>query len=254
MPKRRFILRPFGLLIMVRLIMNREEKITEAYLKSLGFKNVVFEPDGNIPPDFLIDDRIAVEVRRLNQHFFTKDEAQGLEEGRLPLFKLMQSSLSEFDLQYNGDSYCVSIRFHRPIQKGSAVKKAIHKALTQFLTTSTPLPCNVKVTDSISFRISSSQPVEGRVFRFAGGTDRECGGFVLFEFKKNLEHCVKEKSEKVKDHYNKYASWWLVLVDQIAYGFDESEKEELKSMLSTNPSWDKIIILGSLSGNNILEI
>jgi hypothetical protein len=69
--------------------MNREEKIAEAYLKSLGFKNVVFEPDGNIPPDFSMDGRIAVEVRRLNQHFFTKDEVRGLEEGRLPLFKLL---------------------------------------------------------------------------------------------------------------------------------------------------------------------
>jgi hypothetical protein len=37
--------------------MNREEKITEAYLKSLGFKDVIFEPDGNIPPDFSIDGR-----------------------------------------------------------------------------------------------------------------------------------------------------------------------------------------------------
>jgi len=234
--------------------MNREEKIAEAYLKSSGFNNVAFEPDGNIPPDFSIDGKIAVEVRRLNQHFFTKDEVQGLEEGRLPLFKLVQSSLSEFDLQYKGDSYCVSIRFHRPIQKGSAVKKAIHKALTQFLTTSTPLPCNVKVTENIFFRISSSQPVEGRVFRFAGGTDRESGGFVLAEFKKNFDHCVKEKSGKIKDYYNKYATWWLVLVDQIAYGFDDSEREQLRSIINIDPSWDKVIVLDSLSGNNILEI
>ncbi len=53
--------------------MNREEKITENYLKSLDYRDVVFEPDGNISPDFSIDDRIAAEVRRLNQHFFTED-------------------------------------------------------------------------------------------------------------------------------------------------------------------------------------
>jgi hypothetical protein len=85
--------------------MNREEKITETYLKSLGFKNVVFEPDGNIPPDFSIDGGIAVEARRLNQHFFAKDEAQGLEESRIPLFKLLESTLSEFDSGYEGFSY-----------------------------------------------------------------------------------------------------------------------------------------------------
>lgn len=234
--------------------MNREEKITEGYLKSLGFKNVVFEPDGNIPPDFSINDRIAVEVRRLNQHFFTKNEVRGLEESRLPLFKLLQSSLSGFNSQYKRESYWVSIRLRRPIQKGPIVKKAIHEALTDFLAKAFPLPCDVKVTESISFRIFSSLPVEGRVFRFAGGTDRENGGFVLDEFKKNFDHCVKEKSRKIKGHYHRYTSWWLVLVDKIAYGFDESEKKKIRSMVSMNSYWDKVIVLDSSNGNNMLEI
>jgi hypothetical protein len=112
--------------------MNREENITEAYLKSLDFKDVVFQPDGNIPPDFSIDGRIAVEVRRLNQHFFTKDEVRGLEETRIPLFTLLESSLSEFDSQYKGCSYWVAIKFHRPVEKGNTNKKAINKALTYF--------------------------------------------------------------------------------------------------------------------------
>jgi len=234
--------------------MNREERITEAYLKSLGFKNVIFEPDGNIPPDFSIDGRIAVEVRRLNQHFFRKDEVQGLEEGRLPLFKLLQSCLSEFNPEYKGDSYWVSIRFRRPIEKGPTVKKAIHKALTDFLTNPFPLPYDVKVTKSISIRIFSSQPVDGRVYQFAGGTDRESGRFALAEFKKNFDHCVEGKSKKIKRYYDRYTSWWLVLVDKIAYGFDESEKKEIKSMVSMNSYWDKVIVLNSLNGDNILGI
>lgn len=234
--------------------MNREEIIAEAYLNSLGFKNVVFEPDGNIPPDFSIDDRIAVEVRRLNQHSFTKDQVRGLEEDRLPLFKLLQSSLSKFNSQYKGDTYWVSIRFHRPREKGSIVKEAIRKALTDFLSKPFPLPCDVKVTNSIYFHIFSSSPVKGIVFQFAGGTDRESGGFVLDEFKKNFDHCVKEKSKKISNHYGKYTSWWLVLVDQIAYGFDEGEKKEIKSMVRVNLCWDKVIVLDSLNGNNILEI
>jgi hypothetical protein len=43
--------------------MNREEIIAEDYLKSIGFKDVVFEPEGKKkPPDFRIDGNIAVEV------------------------------------------------------------------------------------------------------------------------------------------------------------------------------------------------
>jgi hypothetical protein len=96
--------------------------------------------------------------------------------------------------------------------------------------------------------------VEGKVFRLAGGTDRETGGFVLSEFKRNFDHCVKEKSEKIKVYYDKYSSWWLVLVDTIAYGFDEDEKEEIKIMVNMNPVWDKVIVLDGIKGKNILEI
>ena len=32
--------------------MNKEECTTEIYLKSLELGDIIFEPDGNIPPDF----------------------------------------------------------------------------------------------------------------------------------------------------------------------------------------------------------
>ncbi len=152
--------------------MKREEIITEAYLKSLGFKDVVFEPEGKSKlPDFRIDGNIAVEVRRLNQNYFKKNEVRGLEETRMPLFKLLESSLSDFDSHYKGCSYWVSIRFHRPVEKGNTNKKAIVKALSDFLNRLFPLPCDVKVTENIYFHIFPSQAVQGKVFRFAGGTD-----------------------------------------------------------------------------------
>ena len=47
--------------------MKREEKIAETYFKSLGFTNIEFEPKGNRTPDFVIENEIAIEVRRLNQ-------------------------------------------------------------------------------------------------------------------------------------------------------------------------------------------
>ena len=60
--------------------MDHSEKVVFQYLKSRGFINIVYEPDGNIPPDFTIDGRIAVEVRRLNENEKTTTEHGGLEE------------------------------------------------------------------------------------------------------------------------------------------------------------------------------
>lgn len=234
--------------------MKREERVAETYLKSLGIGEVVFEPNGNIPPDFLLNGTIAIEVRRLNQHSFRNGEVRGLEEASMPLFGLLPSALSEFDSSYEGRSYWVSVRFHRPVGKSAVNKKAITKALTAFLKEPSQLPCDLKATENIRFHIFSSQAVEGRVFRFAGGTDGESGGWVLSEFTKNFNHCVEEKTQKIKDYRDRYPSWWLVLVDHIAHGFEESEKNEVKSMIRSNTSWDKIIVLDSLSGNSILQI
>ena len=57
-------------------------------LRSLELGPVVYEPDGNVPPDFAIDGSIAVEVRRLNQNYEEPDGAEGLEELRIPLLRL----------------------------------------------------------------------------------------------------------------------------------------------------------------------
>jgi hypothetical protein len=233
--------------------LNREEKITKDYLIDRGFKDIVFEPDDNIPPDFSIEGKIAVEVRRLNQHFFAGDEVSGLEEVRIPLFKLLEESLKKFNSQYIGNSYWISIRFGRPIPNSKDTQKAIINSLNDFLNNPTPLPCEIKATNTICLHVFESQAVEGVVFQLAGGTDRESGGFVLPIFKINFDYCLKEKSAKIKDYYTRYDSWWLVLVDKIAYGFNEADKKEIKSMVKINSIWDKVIVLNSLKGNNILE-
>lgn len=65
--------------------MDTSEQVAFDYLSSRGFISVVYEPDGNVPPDFLVDGRIAVEVRRLNQHEETPNGPRGLEDVAFPL-------------------------------------------------------------------------------------------------------------------------------------------------------------------------
>lgn len=58
------------------LIMNRKENSDEMrakqYLQTLPHKKLEYEPLGNVTPDFSIDDKIAVEVRRLNRNYKSK--------------------------------------------------------------------------------------------------------------------------------------------------------------------------------------
>lgn len=48
--------------------MNNDEAIVKRFLEN-QFLKVTHEPDRNIPPDFLVNDEIAIEVRRLNQNY-----------------------------------------------------------------------------------------------------------------------------------------------------------------------------------------
>ena len=73
--------------------MNNDEQIAERYLKSLDKGEVVFEPDGRVPPDFLVDRRIAVEVRRLNQHYDAGGKFRGVEQDSIPLQQSLENLL-----------------------------------------------------------------------------------------------------------------------------------------------------------------
>ena len=75
--------------------MNESEKSVYEYLTSQGLGAVVYEPDGKVPPDFLVSGRIAVEVRRLNQNEETADGHRGLEETSKPLHALVCKALAD---------------------------------------------------------------------------------------------------------------------------------------------------------------
>ncbi|WP_373035023.1 hypothetical protein [Sulfurimonas sp.] len=51
---------------------NSDEIRAEHYLQTLHHTKLEYEPLGNVTPDFVIDGKIAVEVRRLNRNYKSK--------------------------------------------------------------------------------------------------------------------------------------------------------------------------------------
>ena len=94
--------------------MDRSEAAIEKLLGHMGFSNVIYEPDGNVPPDFLVNGEIAVEVRRLNQNFDSGSGMRGLEEEATPLWQKM-TRLVESIAETDGDSWFVFYSFSRPV-------------------------------------------------------------------------------------------------------------------------------------------
>ena len=66
--------------------MDSSEQIANKYLIHIGANSLEFEPDGSVPPDFTIEKRIAIEVRRLNRNYeLPNGSNEGFEETSIPL-------------------------------------------------------------------------------------------------------------------------------------------------------------------------
>lgn len=110
--------------------MDKSEQLVDRYLRSLGHESVIYEPDGNIPPDFLVDGRIAVEVRRLNQNFTTSaGENVALEKLSIPLWKKIKALLPTLGPSIHGESWYIGISFHRQVEPWRSLEPKIRKAL-----------------------------------------------------------------------------------------------------------------------------
>jgi hypothetical protein len=220
-----------------------EEQITEQFLHQRGHLSV-YEPCGrDTPLDFLVDGRIAVEVRRLNQNFVSADgQREGLEQQwfsiiwtRIPEF------LASFHAPISDESWFLSIRFRRPVENWHSLRTTLHQKLTDFINQQARSAC--EITLSPNFRISLDPAGHGfpTFFVLASIVDMDKGGWVVAEMLKNINLCISEKTRKI--NRLKYAEWWLILVDFTGLGFNDDDYRSLREATSFGYSFDRILMI-----------
>lgn len=64
---------------------NEDELRAKKYLQTLHYTTLEYEPLGNVTPDFVIDGKIAIEVRRLNKNYISDNGLVHLEDVEIPL-------------------------------------------------------------------------------------------------------------------------------------------------------------------------
>jgi hypothetical protein len=217
--------------------MKDSEELAFQYLSSLGFVDIEYEPDGNVPPDFLVNGMTAVEVRRLNQHYIDETGVSvGLEKDRFRLHLCIKQVLKSLGPPVSGRSWFVMYDFQRPLPPLKQVRKSIAEALTNFrdgiIKEQTYMICK-----SINLSVFPSSKIFSDCFVIGGSMDGNSGGWLGRMLQENIDICVREKTNKIAHFRNRYEAWWLVLIDHIGYGSIEP--------LNVAHDWDKIIILNS---------
>ncbi|MCH8542542.1 MAG: hypothetical protein LAT61_03120 [Alcanivorax sp.] len=235
--------------------MDSTERLVKNNLKHQGYTDIVYEPDGNVPPDFLINGSIAVEVRRLNQNHDHGNQTKGLEEVAIPLWKRVDNLLSTYENKEGKESWFVHFRFSRPVEEWRKLRPKLENALNKFRDCTNQqlgVVANGRGFElEIFCRASKSHE---SLFVMGGCSDQESGGWVLSEMQKNIIYCATEKAQKIERVRKKYPAWWLALVDHIGYGLNEFDREQFKTSVSVEHSWEKILIVSPLDFRKWLEI
>ena len=211
------------------------------------FRELAFEPLGHsCPPDFLGDNKVGIEVRRLNQNFENGGKVTGLEKIERKLGDAMSDMLAEFGAPDSGQSWFVSYSFQRPLPNLKKLRALIKEALEG-------LPKNFRAEDFSSIQVhqnfklllSDAGVVLDQRFELGGYCDLDAGGWVQSELIRNMQICIDEKTEKMAAIAGVYDEWWLILVDHVSLAIGPSflDVEFLRQHLTIPPLWDQVVLL-----------
>ena len=244
---------------------NRSEALAESYLKQLGFQTVESHPHGrNKTPDFLCDNRIAVEVRKLNLMKGLPDgEYEGLENMAIWLDNT-HKMLSKFGEPVDGHSWNISYCFERPgiVDKDdqkkwfSDLKEDIYRALKQFRDAEERKPTTIWLRTDPQFDLIISKAgnvINNQMFILKNYKDKDRGGWLTHETILNIKRSIEIKSSDAlkRPKGNPYPTWWLVLVDHTSsLKLEEYEKEVLRQEINYDRNlWEKVVILDCHDGS-----
>lgn len=224
--------------------MNESEAIALAHLKFRGFASPVFEPDGQTTPDFLLDERIAVEIRRLNNHERNSQSPRGLEETALPLLIGMQKLQSHLDQRGTRRGTLDSISADRA-RLGPSSRSRLAIFLWRY---ATPIfRAHQCVRSLIARRLGLHHvqilPMTCFIAQLSQMMMRVVG---LDDFERNLRLCIDAKSRKTAAFRWKCEVWWLLLVDHVAYGLSDFSRTQFRQSVHIE-HWDKMIVVSPLN-------
>lgn len=222
--------------------MKREEVIAFKYLKSHGYKQVVYEPDGNVPPDFLVNNEIAIEVRRLNKHV----NGEPLEELKFKLIPRINGLLEEYNnVQFDKTDFIV-VNYSRPLRPNKALMKKLRTVLNEKLSHLGESK-EVQIDENLSIIFFPSEKKLDSAYVMGIHGDSDSFGFVVSDVYDNLKIIIKEKENKIDQYFFRYKKWWLLLIDYIGYGLNELEIQQLKDLGLECNKFEKVIFIPPLN-------
>ena len=224
---------------------NREEKLVIDNLTYQGYEDILFEPDGNVPPDILVDNNIAIEVRRLNQNQKTENGFKGLEQDEFSVHGILRRIMKEVSDENYEKSFFVCYYFNRPIPSKKEIKKFAKEVLENHKS-SIDEHRKYEYNEYFRIRVFPSEIKLDQQYQYGMSSDRDSGGFIVSLIYENLKLIIAEKEEKTKNYRNKYSEWWLAVVDTIGYGLSDLDLNQFYELPKIENQFDRLLLVSAI--------
>lgn len=234
---------------------NCEERRAKGWLESQGYTDIRdLSKERKDPPDFVVENRIAVEVRRLTDANATKGKGSGIDK---PLEDIISKILEEAGEPPGGHNvYVWSGLLDDELPPPKVTKKQVKQAVDEY----------TKILSEV-FSQSGGNPVKERTqlecgkfsHHFCPRPTSETGKFVLMqattamgrqvgaESIDDINRCIVEKTTRIKDRICLYPKWWLVLVDReflTPLKWDQDEWQQIRNSLVETDPWSRVVVIG----------
>jgi len=237
--------------------MDATEQLAGKYLRGLALGAVVYEPDGNVPPDFSIGNRIGVEVRRLNQSYTdSSGKARGLEEVTIPLWQRMKKILKSIGPSVDGECWYVGVDYGRPFPDWKQLEPRIRQELGAFMRQPVRSRIAIQIAPNFEIDLLKAGIDHGSFFVLGASSDNNSGGWVMAEVEKNLRLCIAEKEKKIAPYRQRYDEWWLVLADHIDCSMDKEDRVVFRTQVMPTIPHDfaRIVFLDPRDNGRAFEV
>jgi hypothetical protein len=229
------------------------EQVAIDYFHFKGYTDIVHEPDGNIPPDLLINGSIAVEVRRLNQFKIINGIKHPLEDLEFNLMPRVRKMIKTYDSKPSQMTSYVSVGFKRPLAVNKLLLEEIKKVFNHHLH-SLDQQLNYLIGDNLEIRFRPTTKFYNKPFVWASQYDRDGGGSVVANILDSLAIIIKDKEEKILPYKSRYSTWWLAVNDKIGYGIDENDLSQLASVFNIETFFERIIFISPFDATHGMEL
>ena len=213
--------------------------------------DLVHEPDGNVAPDFLLDGRIAIEVRRLSEHAPGSSPTPLIQTG-IPFQRRLRAIAATVP-RHRDRTLLTWVGFRRPLPTVRELEAGARPFLEQLALAPEPVGMSCSVSRTAELKCLDVRPGGPRQFAFAW-IDHNGWGTPIHVLRRNLDLCIRDKLTKTESVRHRYPVWWLLLVNELPFNADECERLGDDEWSTLAAGWDDVIVIDWTDDYPVFEL